>query len=412
MRRTTSSVLVSGLILSACFFTVPAAQADDDGSTLNLEIVDSKPVLKDSGGTLVALQLDNGSDPAQLEYSGTTSAGEAVTVELLKTLPTTGLELADPPTLPAEAMQLANGGGEEHVVEEHFVPQQIQSSDLVPLIATATTAKHVIIAPPRDVKIDSVDISAGSDANVTLTDKNGAVVTGLAPEESSEVSLTVVQNGVESTTVVPVQTLATTSSSSSYAATTRFRYRTFIPDAKVPAGFCPGGGLLFGELGDSFKGDNRSWKPPAGDGILRGRTLMSFVIGWGTGGVSTTKSVSPTVQYKSDGSVRRTATASSAGMYFHGIYGTSNYKRVRMHHAAGNPLCWAAGPISYSLIVDTFRNGTTHLVGSRVKAPAHEFYAKRNSAYWTILGRYGNHGLHCLSAPCGTEAMRNQKTIL
>jgi hypothetical protein len=84
----------------------------------------------------------------------------------------------------------------------------------------------------------------------------------------------------------------------------------------------------------------------------------------------------------------------------------ATYGRVQVNHAVGNPLCKPAGPISYSLIFEAWKNGAARLSGTRRKVPAHEAYVYPTSgANGNTILRRSRAYFACLNTNCGDESV-------
>lgn len=172
------------------------------------------------------------------------------------------------------------------------------------------------------------------------------------------------------------------------------RYRTFIGPSTIS--FPP---LLCGwNFGGRFAGDGRGFSTYYS---ASNRTRASVFFDWATRKVTTSKHVGATKRLDDNGNIIEQKTASDAGIKFVSPIMSSSYGRIEIVHAVANPLCWAAGPVTYGVVIERWRGGGTRISGRRVPVPNHE------AVVFPIGGTSGSFvftrnsiGVTCLSAPC------------
>ncbi len=205
------------------------------------------------------------------------------------------------------------------------------------------------------------------------------------------------------TFLVPGAESATGSPSAAYPSTTgAFRYRTFIPDATASTG------ILCGR----FQGDDRGFTSYY---HASNRTRASVFFNWPTKTIDVTKHVGATHRLKSvestmgldRGFQAATKTASSAGILFHTATMSPTYGSININHSVANPLCGPAGPITYNVVIEMWKDGSARLSGTAGKVPNHEAYVYPTSASnGPEIYTRKRSSFNCLNLPCGNVTIR------
>ncbi|MFL4475606.1 hypothetical protein ACIPVK_16545 [Paeniglutamicibacter sp. MACA_103] len=93
------------------------------------------------------------------------------------------------------------------------------------------------------------------------------------------------------------------------------------------------------------------------------------------------------------------------GMQFQQLKATDSFAQVRFNHTATNPHCQLfnasyGGAIRYNVMVRFYRSGVVDVIGSRRKAPAHEGWARFNTASggekWVSVFKLNHVSFNCL----------------
>lgn len=381
-------------------------------SLMSLELEGATPVLTTADTERVQLsavdEVGDGEDLYRGQLSGPGLDNEQVEVSVYSALPLPDLESIEPELAPRE---LAPGDGEVFEEAREVTPTAIESTDLQPVFAYAVAGQEVAIAAPKgstiiDVKLDGMPIDL-------KTDEASPDSISFNAQESEVMNLTIedVRSGNLRELELPLSTRANPTPTASATATvapagstrltTEFRYSTFIPARRVDVPW------VCHPLNDSgtYNGNNRSFMPSGRvSDAHSNKSKVGIKFDWTGRKITNTKSVSRTYEYNSRGEVIGQATASASGIKFFGNYMTQSYGRSRVNHAVGNPLCWIAGDIWYTATVDAWRGGLLQVHTRRVKVPAHEYYARSGSIYWTSLSRQPASAFMCLNVNCGTQS--------
>lgn len=379
---------------------------------MSLDLEGATPVLTAAGAERVQLSavdvVGDGEDLYRGRLSGSGLDSELVDVTVYSALPLPDLEAVEPTEAPRE---LAPDDSEvfEEVVET--TPADIEATDLRPVFAFAVAGQEVATAAPKgstiiDVKLDGMPIDLKTDEaspdNVSF-DAGEAEVLNLAiqdrhSEDHREFELPL---STTANSTMPASTQDTVALARSTRMTTEFRYATFIPARRIDVPW------ICHPSNDSgtYNGNDRSFMPAGSvSDAYSNKTKVGIKFDWTGRKITNTKSVSRTYEYNSRGAVVGQATASASGIKFFGNYMTRSYGRSRVNHAVGNPLCWISGDIWYTATVDAWKSGLLQVHTRRVKVPAHEYYARSRSIYWTPLSRQTASAFMCLNINCGTQS--------
>lgn len=276
------------------------------------------------------------------------------------------------------------------------------------------------------------EFEAYLDGVSTETSEDGALsLDNLAPATDYVVELRGTITGPRGETLssektIQLHTLGTDDASTGAAArtfqqyTTAFMHKTFIPPASVDGSMCN-----FGNSAYTFRGDNRGFRVPTLAAPFEAhdyRSMMFANVNWDNPApydVITVADVGQSVTLL-NGAVQHASYASTSGMLFEEIQSAGAYAQVRFNHSAANPHCKLldvnyGGVIRYNEIVRFYRAGIVEVVGYRQQAPAHEGYARFNTAsgteFWTTMFRLDNAGFHCLVEPlCATQTINYSKS--
>ncbi|WP_417555573.1 hypothetical protein [Microbacterium sp.] len=182
-------------------------------------------------------------------------------------------------------------------------------------------------------------------------------------------------------------------------------WQTFIPDYVVPVppacvdALAKGGAWFLGD-GRSFKADALSY------GTFRTRTSLPI---WFTGSIGSatlvpgtpfTSETGLTGLYDSNFQLVEQGQASPSGAYVSYTEEGSNFASYTVTHAIGDPLCFVAPPIDYTIGFTSDNLGWMSISGSHDQAPSHEaFWQAANDTSSTTRGcwyRFENRGLDWL----------------
>ncbi|QYF73320.1 hypothetical protein [Cryobacterium sp. PAMC25264] len=195
--------------------------------------------------------------------------------------------------------------------------------------------------------------------------------------------------------------------------TTAYIHKTFIPDATVDAIYC-------GQPSNTFGGDNRSYRTPSFDAPNEDpdyRTMMFGNVNWDNPAPYDfiwTRGIGASKIYNSGGGLVTTLYAGADDMVVKEISVGSSYAKAYFDHSSSNPHCSFfdvnyGGVIRYAEWVEFYRSGTVAVDGYRFKAPAHEMYARFNTAsgsdVWRTISHRPNEGFQCLlgNGACGMD---------
>ncbi len=174
------------------------------------------------------------------------------------------------------------------------------------------------------------------------------------------------------------------------------RYRTFIKPAKVDDWVA---NLTCG----IFKGDDRTYTTRFS---APSRTSVTLVFNWNTKSLVTIKTVGRTYKLDSSGKVIAEKTASPDGIKFYSPVVGSSTGRVQVNHAIANPLCTIAGPISYSVVVEVWKDGSARISGNIKKVPHHEAYVyPKSETNGKTIFRRASDSFFCLNLNCANESI-------
>lgn len=380
-------------------------------SDFSLTLNGTRPEVRTPDSQLVPLTAAGPQGQGEDLYTGTFTAvsGEIEPLEItvLSGLPVPDLDQSTPEPAPRE---LATTSEEVYGESQETFPLTPAPNDLEAVLAIAKSKTQTSIAAPRgsvitDIIVDGTPLDLKSHSQPPTTfNFNGEA------SSKATISLREVESGQESEISIPLEasqrdaTMSLSATSTSRIPyKTEFRYATFIPDRRVsvPKVCNPW------NIGGTYNGNNRNFLPANSISDSVGyKTKIGITFNWTTRRITNSKYVARTYEYDATGKIKYQATATSSGIRFFDNFMTASYGRSRVNHAVGNPRCWVAGDIWYTAIVDVWKSGIIQVHSRRVKVPAHEYYAKHTSAYWTPLKRQSASSFMCLNINCGTESTK------
>ncbi|WP_448710568.1 hypothetical protein [Microbacterium profundi] len=188
-------------------------------------------------------------------------------------------------------------------------------------------------------------------------------------------------------------------------------WQTFIPDYLVPVPLPCVDALAKG--GAWFWGDGRAFKANAlSPGSFRTRTSLPI---WFTGAIGSatlvpgtpfTSETGLTGLYDANYQLVEQDQASPSGAYVSYTEEGNNFASYTVTHAIGDPLCFVAPPIDYTIGFTSDNLGWMSISGSHDQAPSHEaFWQAANDTSSTFRGcwyRFENRGLEWLAGFSGS----------
>ena len=371
-------------------------------------------LLEDSEGKAVPLTQVSGTGTGEEFYTGTTSAGKDVEVHVLQEVPEIEPPIEENAWNPGDPIEEVPVEGESHSIEEVVTPDELDASELEPILAIAKTDDTLSIATPEGTGIEEAqtfnsELNIPQAINQEIND-NGSVTMSLQDaDEALGVSLQT-PDGISSLSV-PIATAAAAKAVAKKHNWTEFYYTTFIPDSRVDAKICKATSGNW--TTDWHNGNNRSWKNLSNPSEYESyKTVAGVKVDWTRGllynvakvGVSKgyDKNMKPTVQRQ----------ASAAGIKFDSAKKSSSLVSWSVNHRVANPLCPGAGAITYTAKASMYRSGVIKYLSRFIQVPSHEMYARTNlKGSWTDMGRFHRKDFMCLSIPCGYQSYNITKTL-
>jgi hypothetical protein len=186
-----------------------------------------------------------------------------------------------------------------------------------------------------------------------------------------------------------------------YSYTYVFRYKTFIPDCKVPAY-----SLVHGLAGYEFGGDCRGFSFDS----EKYRTWVETPITFSNGSSSidtTGRFIGWTYLYDSNGNLVESRRANPDGIQYSSISKSASKVSYHINHDVAIPFGLAPA-INYQYDATVYSNGSFTITGSRDQAPSHEFYVYAPNTDLPILTLFqaSNKGFSYLWPPAPSAEIK------
>ncbi|MEM5014618.1 DUF3238 domain-containing protein [Niallia taxi] len=186
----------------------------------------------------------------------------------------------------------------------------------------------------------------------------------------------------------------------SYKYQYNFRYKTFIPDAKVPAM-----SIFQGLAGYDFEGDNRGFSFSSN----KYRTLTEAKVTFTNSGssVSLSKDVGWSSLLKPNGAIKEQRKASTDDMKLTKTSSSTSKITFKITHSGTIPF-GVAPAIDYTYNATVYKDGGFNITGTRDQAPSHEFYAYSPNSDLPILTLFQskNKGFQYLLPPMANAEIK------